>query len=105
MIRLPLDLLEPGALRDTLQVIQEEFQRNAILAGRLEVRTLTFTEATTEAKVAHGLPFAPQDCAVLRKTGAGSLTIHYDLFDNVNLVLSTTGPCVVRLLVGTYGAT
>jgi hypothetical protein len=103
-LNLPLSALPDGPIRDALKAILDEHLANPALSGQMVPRTYRFEGAVTQMKVPHGLAFSPLDCVLLRKTGAGSLTIHYDLFDNVNVVLSTTGPCVVRLLLGTYGS-
>ena len=102
-----LELLIPEILddkiRENFQRIENTHKSNPVLSGRLELREYTFLAAVTRKLIPHGLDFLPQDVLLARITGAGTLTIHYDKIDRTNLELSTTGPCVVRLILGSLG--
>lgn len=63
--------------------------------------TQTFTQATDNFKIAHGLKYIPQDIIVTQLVGA-NMTVNFDKFTGTNLDVSVDGPCVVRFFIGTY---
>lgn len=61
---------------------------------------LTFKAAGANQRMAHGLGSVPKDAFITSKTGTGSVTLNYELFDNQFLDITTTGPATIRLFVG-----
>ncbi len=90
--------------------VQENFRRvKAVIEENpfqgMILLTLTFGKAETALLIPHGLSFAPKDVILTSTQGVGSFTVLFDQIDRTNLVVSTTGACVVRVLVGTLGGT
>lgn len=89
--------------RENMKRIQNEFTSvQVILKGQWKFFEITFTGAVTNFKQKHLLDFVPKDIIQTSKTGAGSLTWNYTLFDRTNLDITTTGACIVRAFVGSY---
>lgn len=103
MLELILNQVEDVVARENFQRLQDLAKSDPLLGGVWVKRVLTFTAAVTNEKIAHGLTFVPSDVLVLSKTGAGDITLNYESFDATNLDITTTGACVVRLLVGKMG--
>lgn len=78
------------------------FSEENIVTSKFKHFEITFTGAVTNQKFPHNLGFQPKDVILTSKIGAGNITFNYDLFDRVNLDITTTGACVVRLFLGTY---
>lgn len=89
---------------------QENFRRlktfleESLFQG-MALLELTFGKAETALAVPHGLAFAPQDVILTNIQGAGSFTVIYAQTTRQNIFVTTTGACVVRVLVGTFGGT
>lgn len=73
-----------------------------LFRGEWRFFELTFTAAVTNQKIPHNLGFEPKDIIQTSKTGAGSITFNYSLFDQTYFNITTTGSCVVRFFAGTY---
>ena len=102
-----LDLLIPE-VQDEFS--QENFKRirdlalkDPLFGGTWVKKEIEFTKAVTNLKVAHGLSFVPRDILVMSKTGAGAITVNYEKNDITNIDVTTTGVCIVRLLIGRMG--
>jgi hypothetical protein len=103
LIRRPLfDKIEDVAVRDSLQWIFDYVTAEGLLQSNFKHFELEFRKAETEVKVPHGLGFSPIDIMQTYKTGAGAITFVYEKFDTTNLVITTTGACVVRFFAGRY---
>lgn len=102
-----LDLIIPqvtdAIAQENFKRLQDEHRKNPLTQGQWKLLEFTFGQAETNLKVPHGLNFLPKDIILTSKTGAGSLTINYDKTSATNLDLTTSGACVVRLLLGTLG--
>ena len=61
-----------------------------------------FTAAVTAQRFKHTLSFIPLDILQTYKTGAGSVTWEYDLFDRSFFYVTTSGACKVRAFLGRY---
>lgn len=94
--------IEDSVTRENMIKIQTEFDQNPLLGGSFRALTNTFRGAGT-FQIAHGLEFQPRDIFISWKTGAGNATINYDKVDRTYITVTTTGPCVVRFLVGAAG--
>lgn len=103
MLNLLREQITDPATRENYKRIQSEFDTNPVLLGQLSFRTYTFTQAETAKKLPHGLKFIPQDVIITSQIGAGVATVNYALIDATNLSITTTGACVVRLLLGKLG--
>lgn len=90
-------------IRNNFQAIANFFTKENQLVGFKHL-TFSFTEAQTNSKVQHGLGYVPQDVIITRITGTGILSLNWSLFDSASLDVTSTGPCEVRMFVGTYTA-
>lgn len=88
--------------RESFKRLQDFLADFPFFRGNFKFFELTFTSAVTDLKVAHGLKFVPTDVIQTSSKGAGILTWVYDSFDRENLVVTTTGACIVRAFVGAY---
>lgn len=103
ILRRPLiDQIEDASVRESLQWIYDYVQAETLLQANIKHFSMSFNKAETELKVPHGLGFAPIDAWLTYQTGAGTLSFVYEKFDTTNLVITTTGACVVRFFAGRY---
>jgi len=90
-------------IRKSLELVQREINQNQpLLRGNFKFFDLNLVGTLTNSKLPHHLGFQPKDAIITSTIGAGVLTINFDLCDKINLDISTTGSCKVRLFVGTY---
>lgn len=104
MLKFLLEDVKDEYSRENFRRIELEAAVNPFLLGQFVLKEYAFPAAVTNLKVPHGLSFLPKDVILTYKTGAGALTINYANIDGTNLDLTTSGACVVRLLVGRLGA-
>lgn len=90
-------------VRTNFQQLSNFFAKENQLVGFKHL-TFNFGEETANAKIQHGLGYLPQDVLITRITGTGKLTLNWPLFDATALDVSASGPCEVRMYVGTYAA-
>jgi hypothetical protein len=100
MLSLTLTEIVDQYVRENFKRILSEFTDSPLLNGQWVLKTYTFTAAVTNQRLPHGLSFVPVDVILTSKTGSGSLTVNYALIDKTYLDLTTSGACVVRLLIG-----
>jgi hypothetical protein len=103
MIKLLVENIENEPTRENFKDLNIELAKNPFLAGNWVFREYTFTQAETGKLFPHGLSFTPKDVIQTSITGAGALTINYGSFTGTDISLTTTGACVVRLLIGRFG--
>lgn len=60
-----------------------------------------FSGYQTGVKVRHSLGYTPKDVIVSHLSGSGLVTFNYDQFDSNFVVISSTGPALVRFFTGT----
>jgi hypothetical protein len=101
-MKLNVDRIKDEMVRDAIQDVETEFNGLPFKRGDWKQIELTFLASVTNFKYPHTLGFAPKDIIQTSLTGAGAITWNYANFDRTNLDISTTGPCVVRALVGTF---
>jgi len=101
-----LKIIELGI---TDPLAQENFKRLKILLREtpfIKMNPFFFainiTGTVTNFKFKHNLGFVPKDVVLLAVSGGFSVTFHYDLFDKDFIVLSTTGGCTIRCILGAY---
>lgn len=103
LIRRPLfDQIEDQPTRESIQWLYDYVTAEGILQSNFKHFALEFRKAETEVKIPHGLGFAPIDIIQTYNTGAGAITFVYEKFDTTNLVLTTSGACVIRFFAGRY---
>jgi hypothetical protein len=102
-LSLSLEIVEDAKTQENFRRIQETLNQSPFQG--MSLLSLTFGKAETALTVPHGLSFAPKDVIITNKQGAGSFSVDQSLTDRTNLVVSTTGACTVRVLVGTLGGT
>lgn len=90
----------PLVVRENFKAIRDFLKENSNLQN-FTLFELTFTQAVTAQKIPHRLGFAPKDVVQTSLLGVGTLTWNYDKFDETNIVVTTTGACVVRAYIGT----
>lgn len=93
----------------TPKVIEDNFDRirqytDNLLMGRFEGAHVEYVieGAVTNLRLPHGLNFQPKDIIETSRTGAGSLTWNYALFDREEIDITTTGAVTVRAFIGVY---
>ena len=97
-----IDQITDVNVRQSFQWLFDYLQASVLLTSNFSHFELTFNKAETELIMPHGLGFAPLDIIITSTTGAGVASFSYEKFDTRNLVLSTTGACVIRFLAGRY---
>ena len=98
-----LDAIVDVNIRQSLQWLYDYVQAEPLLgSSNFEHFQREFLKAETEVKVPHRLGFTPLDIIQTSLTGAGAISFIYQKFDSSNLVITTTGPCVVRFFAGRY---
>lgn len=102
-MRLLLSEIVDPAARENFQKLDQYLVTENVLTSGFKHFELTFTQAETNKRIPHRLGYLPKDLIQTRLTGAGSLTWNYTLFTDEFLDVTTTGACVVRFLLGTYG--
>lgn len=89
-------------IRDNFRKIVEYLTGKAILQGEYRFYEIVIPSAVTNYKFAHNLGFVPKDVLQTSKTGAGTLTWNYTLFDRDNLDITTSGACTFRGYIGRH---
>lgn len=100
LLNYSVDRIEDKTVQDCLLGIREFVLEQSVLLGEFEFYEITFTAAVTNFKYPHGKKFTPKDVIQTSKTGVGSVTFNYTLFDGTNFDITTSGACVVRFLAG-----
>lgn len=98
---LDLELVSDRYTQENFRRIKAVIEEN-VFQG-MSLITLTFAKTETALLVPHGLSFLPKDVIITSRQGAGSFSVDQSKTDRTNLVVTTTGACTVRLLVGTLG--
>jgi hypothetical protein len=101
MLDIDLDGISEEVVRENFRKLGDLSGTNPFLKGDWIIREYTFTQAETNKKIPHGLPFTPRDI-VLTFCTIGSITIYYELTDATNLNVSTAAACTFRLLIGRF---
>jgi hypothetical protein len=99
--------IEDPIAREALQYLYEASLSAPFLRSNFQFFTVTYDALVTEQRLYHRMGFVPKDIiqtSLLDGDGSGpyTSTYHYDLFTPDYLVISTTGPCVIRLFAGAY---
>lgn len=103
MIKVPvLSEVEDQKLRKIFQDLFFNLNNEEMIKAEFKFFTFEVKKAETKLKIVHGLSYQPLDVIVTSSIGAGVVTFDYDLFDKQNIVVTTTGPAKVRLLLGRY---
>lgn len=97
-----IDQIKDITVRESLQWMYDYLQAVPLLSSNFEHFEQEFLKAETEVSVPHRLGFVPKDVIETYKTGAGAVTFVYEKFSPTNLVITTTGPCVLRFFAGRY---
>lgn len=105
MLELRIETVQDAEARENFKRILEFSSSNPLFASNFKVFSVQFLKAESNLKFPHGLSFQPQDIIITNVVPAGSLSFDYSSTDRTNLVLSTTGACTARFLVGTLGGT
>jgi hypothetical protein len=63
---------------------------------------IEFTQAESNRKIQHGLGGIPVDLIRTYIVGTGAITFHRDEFDSTYIVVSASGPVLVRFFAGIY---
>jgi hypothetical protein len=102
MLKLFFKEIIDNYVRENFKRLEAYLMSQAILSGNWRFVEITFAAAVTNSKYKHNLNFTPRDVIQTSKTGAGTLTWNYSLFDETNLDITTTDACVVRAFIGKY---
>jgi hypothetical protein len=99
--------IEDPIAREALQYLYEASLSAPFLRSNFQFFTVEFNSLVTEQRLYHRMGFVPKDIiqtAIVATDSGGPYTseYHYELFTSEYLVISTTGPCVIRLFAGAY---
>lgn len=89
-------------VRDNFQRIEEGIKTYPFLKGTWRFVEIEFSGAIANFNYRHGLGFIPKDVIQTSLVGSGAITWYYDQFSRDNVVLTSTGPCIVRAFIGSY---
>lgn len=103
MIRLLLKEIADTYVRKNFEKLSKFFVEQHILGCGFRHFAYRFTEAGTNIKIPHGLKYVPTDLIQTWKSGPGTITFNYDLFDATSVDVTVTDACVVRGFIGAYG--
>lgn len=92
-----------NAIRKNFEQLSRYYDTDGQLDGFKHLEFLVPSGAS-QVKIKHGLGFVPKDVIITRllATSGVKLTLHHDMFDTENLVVSATGDVRVRMFLGTY---
>lgn len=103
MIKLFVNEIEDGIIRDNFRRLQKELtETQIILKGQWRFVELTFEAAVTNFKYPHKLNFVPKDVIQTATSGAMAVIWNYDLFDRTNIDITTSEGGTVRAFIGSY---
>lgn len=88
-------------VKENFQSLASYFAANNQFFGFKFIEVVT-TSAKANVPVAHNLGYIPQDVVITHCSGSGVVTINWGSFTSSQIFISTTGPCRVRLFVGSY---
>lgn len=90
--------------RENFFRINNYVREDNLRKSRFRFFEFSVLSAVTNLKIPHKLTFTPLDVISLsvRNSDATIVTWHYDDFDKTNVVVSTSGPCTVRIYLGRY---
>jgi len=104
-LRKPLvELIEDENVRESLQWVYEYLSQIPLLGGQFTHFIVKFSAAVANEKIPHKLGFTPTDVIQTSIIGPGGVTatFGYAQFDKTNLVITTSGACVIRFFAGRY---
>lgn len=96
-----IPLVQDPVVRENLQQILDFFRVENHLFGFRHYE-LSFQTAST-FQFMHRLGYLPKDAILTSQIGAGTVSFNYSSFTRESISITTTGPCVVRFFLGTYG--
>ena len=103
-IKLAKGEIKDPYVRDNFEKVETHLNKDVV--GRFKFRFIshTFPNSTASAKIQHKLTYTPMDIILLSVTNTDGVTItwHYDDFDATNVVVTVSGACTIRFLVGRY---
>jgi hypothetical protein len=95
------EILDPF-IRNNFDKLQTYLRTFGLGLARFTFFEIVIPGAVTNYRYPHRIGYLPKDILQTSKTGAGSLTWNYELFDKDYLDITTTGACTVRVFVGNY---
>ena len=103
-INLYLSEIEDKLIRENFFRVEKYVREDTVRKAQWTFLTFTFDSAVSNVRIAHRLRFTPLDVILLsvRKSDSSTVTWHFDDFDKTSIVVSTSGPCVVRAYIGRY---
>lgn len=87
-------------VREDFFRIQNYFNNSSFFDGDFSFFEIEIPSANSSFSAKHGLSFIPQDVIILSVIGNHNFGFIYDLFDKDRIYISSSGPCVVRFLLG-----
>ena len=100
-LKLPLSIIQDPALRQALQMIQDEHNSNPLNSGKLKSLTIYEASAVTDKELFHGLGLTPTDIIISRMMGA-SISFDYDSATTEKINYTTTGAIEAHILIGRF---
>lgn len=93
--------------REALQYLYEANISAPMLRSGFQFFTVTYLVAAVKQRLYHRMGFIPKDIiqtSIVDGAAGGpyTSTYYYNEFTSDYLVISTTGPCVIRLFAGAY---
>lgn len=100
-----LDMTPDPVARRNFRLIEDQINGDTLLKGHFQFFKFVFTAAVTAMKIPHKLGFRPLDVILTSVSAGATVTWAYDTFDATNVVITTSGACVVRCFLGAYAET
>lgn len=102
MLNLLIEEVQDIYARDNFRKLEDLSELNPFLKGAWVLKELVFTQAETNLKIPHGLPFTPQDFITTFVSNSATFAVNYDLVNATNIDITVSAACRVRLLMGRY---
>jgi len=89
-------------IRENFAKLKRELELQQILGGYWRFFEWEIKAAGSELPIKHNLSFTPKDIIFLAVQGDRNFWFNFEQFDEKNIYVTTSGPCVLRFLAGRY---
>ena len=92
-------------VRDNFRKLSDALEREDVLRGNFKFFEIVVTqpEGAINFSYPHNLGFIPRDILTMSSSNDNpSITWHFDVFTETDVVFSTTDDCTIRCFIGTY---
>lgn len=92
-------------LEKNFSEIERYFNNSPFSSFEGKLFQITIDRILYQQKIANPLNFIPTDVIVTSSSEQAYLTFHVKLFTEKYLILSSSGPCTIRVLIGKFNIT